>query len=158
MTDKNPTDYRRAAALINFRADENYAGFHSVLVESGQEDRQAHLLSATVEIYDHHLGRLRTAESLPLTAEWLQHQSTTEVHNAVTRAAAVIIAVRVGDQTTFAQIATEANQTIDGPAILVGAVTDVFSTLLPELSTPTGLKQLNDGVNRALQVENDPNE
>jgi hypothetical protein len=145
MTELNPTDYRRAAALINFRADGNTAGIHSVLVEAAQTNRVTPLLSATVETYDYHLGRLRTPDSLPLVTEWLQQQAAAEAFNAATtRAAAVILAVRDRDQTKFAQLATEANQTADGPGILVGAITDLYSMLLPELSTLTGLKQLND--------------
>jgi len=136
-----PVDYQRAAALISHRADASVEGMRYIAGEASQAGRTTALLIATIAAYLHIIGELRTESARTAIDEYLAISAGQHIALDARRAAIAAIAVRDGDTEAFNAVTAEANAR-GRAAHLAGAVLDLFSGLLPELGTPTGLRSL----------------
>ena len=141
-------DYRRAGVLISHRVNANILGIRAVTVEAIETDRWAQLLSALIEGYEFVLSELRTDQSLDMVGEFIDLATKQNVHPLMCQAAKAVVAHHDNDEDRFNQLLLETD-TAEKSALLLGSVTDLFTALLPELGTPTGLTMLAEWTARS---------
>jgi hypothetical protein len=148
-------DYRRAGTLISHRANANVQGIGAVTAEALETDRCPQLLSALIDGYEFILSELRTDQSLDMIGEFIELATNQNFNPLLCQAAKAVVAYHDNDDDRLDQLLLEAN-TPAKAALLLGSITDLFSVLLPELGTPTGLKNLAEWTERIANRENGP--
>jgi hypothetical protein len=146
---------RRAGTLISHRANANVAGIGAVTAEALETDRCPQLLSALINGYEFILSELRTDQSLDMIGEFIELATNQNFNPLLCQAAKAVVAYHDNDDDRLDQLLLEAN-TPAKAALLLGSITDLFSVLLPELGTPTGLKNLAEWTARIANRENGP--
>lgn len=149
-SDISPEDYRRAAALMTHRAaakDEDiHNGVRAILEEARDEGRLNRLLVALDTGYRVWINQIRAGNSQAWIDEWIDDTAENHEDLYTRRAARAIVAIRTGDQELFSSVASEANAEVNeggGGTRLIGAMSDVYFYLLPELATPGGRAALS---------------
>ena len=148
-------DYRRASTLISHRASANVAGISAVTQEALETDRCPQLLSALIDGNEFILSELRTDQSLDMIGEFIELATKQNFNLMLCQAAKAVVAYHDNDDDRLDQLLAEAD-TPAKAALLLGSITDLFSVMLPELGTPSGLKNLAEWTARIVNRENPP--
>jgi hypothetical protein len=159
MADQSLThaDFRRAAALITHRADGSSDGIRYIIEEAGELNRTTPLLRCLIDGYRMMTTELRTEQALLCIGEFIDLFASQDIEPNIRRAATAIITHRDHDIDGFNAVLLEANA--DGTAgSLLSAVIELHDRLLPELSTPYGLKTLAQWTARIADKEFKPDE
>jgi hypothetical protein len=151
MNAPDDADYHRAGLLISHRASANILGIRAVTVEAIEKDRCAELVSALIEGYEFILSELRTDQSLDLIGEFIELATKQNVHVLACQAAEAVVAHHDNDDDQFNNLLRDAD-TPEKSALLIGSITDLFNALLPELVTPTGLRNVAGWTERIAEV------
>lgn len=165
MSDFEPGDFRRAAALISHRASGNNAdvieGVLAIIRSAVDAGRLVYLFRAVDYCYRAWVGELRTERSREmvdgLIADIANTPPADDIGHYNQLAARAIIAMKAEDGAQFTVIAEEANassQGGDGGSRLVGALADLYHYVLPELATASGRQSLSEWTASIAQYEN----
>lgn len=137
-------DFRRAAALITHRAsadfDDVYDGVRAILEEAAARGRLTRLLLALDESYRIWLDRVGT-QPREAVDQFVDHTASQHQDLYTRRAAAAIQAIRRNDPASLNSLFGEANAEDGGPR-LIGAVSDIYATVIPELCSPEVIADL----------------
>jgi hypothetical protein len=157
------SDYRRAAALHSHRLNDDEAGVNEVLDGIKASGRPSIVLMALVDLLatvaEDHLGE-HGHEAFGETTEWLAANGRDE---HIRRAANMVRGYQIGDRDRQAAAAWSANQAEGGGRGLLTGISDVYSTLLPTMSSPGSLARFEAATmriaaretNRPLPTESD---
>ena len=154
--DPNIADYLRATALISHCATNDHDGMKAALGEAKTE-RLVPLLRALDAAYRVVIEHFRTPGAAQAIDDKIRALTTTEggdswdTYNRY--AARVIMAMRAEDRTAFNSVLEDVNRDY-APRRLIGAVADVYTKLLPELSTPAGEELMSNWIARLTDFEN----
>ncbi|MGE2835455.1 hypothetical protein [Mycobacterium sp. SMC-4] len=137
-------DFRRAAALMTHRASTNAddvnEGVRAILEEAVAHGRLTRLLLALDEAYRIWLDKVGAAPREAVDY-FVDHTASQHEDPYTRRAAAAIQAIRRDDVNALNALLIEVNAENGGPR-LVGAVSDIYTTAIPELSTPEVISDL----------------
>jgi hypothetical protein len=154
--DPDITDYLRATALIAHCATNDRAATKTALGEAKLE-RLVPLLRALDAAYRVVIEHFRTPEETQALDDEIRALTTTEggdswdTYNRY--AARAIMAMRDEDRGAFNSVLEDVNRDY-APRRLIGAVADVYTKLLPELSTPTGEEFISNWIARITEFDN----
>lgn len=149
-------DNRRAAALITHRAAADTQGIRYVMEQSNELNRSTQLLRSTINGYRHIAGELRTPDALLAMDEFVALcQNDDRVGPDIQRAARAVVTHVDNDITAFNQVLIEANND-DKAGGLINGLLSLYTTLLPELTTPYSLQQLGQWTARIAGFEEQP--
>jgi hypothetical protein len=141
-----PGDFRRAGALIVHRAsatgEDLYDGIRAILEEAIDRRRLTALLRAVDSCYRIWIEQLRDERSQQMIRELIDDVAATSEDRYNRHAAEVIIAMRDGNRSRFTEILDEVNADNQSGGRLIGAVSDIYAYVLPELATPMGRETL----------------
>lgn len=155
-----PGDFRRAGALITHRASATgtdlYDGIVAILEEAISRRRMTALLRAVDSSYRIWIDQLRDERSRQMIRELIDDLAVTSDDPPYVRhATAAIIAMRDQDRIRFTEILHEVNADMrPGGGRLIGALADIYASVLPELATPTGRETLRAWTIEAAKYDN----
>lgn len=155
MTDFEPEDFQHAAALISHRAHGNAAdaieGVRAIIQFAADAGRLVFLLRTVDHYYRMWIEELRTEGARAMVDELIADIASEPPAGDVglysQLAARAILAMKAEDGDEFTSVAEEANTSsagADGGSRLVGALSDLYHYILPELATPSGRKALSE--------------
>jgi hypothetical protein len=154
--DPNIADYLRATALISHCATNDRDGMKAALGDARTE-RLVPLLRALEAAYRTVIEHFRTSEEAQAIDDEIRALSTTEggdSWDAYNRyAARVIMAMLAEDRAAFNSVLEDVNRDYV-PRRLIGVVADVYTKLLPDLSTPAGEEFMSNWITRLTDFEN----
>jgi len=157
MTDAiatDPTDRRRAAALISHRAAANEIGARYIIDEARTAERMPQLLAAVIDIGGHLLDQLRTDIAAEAVLSMMETWSKVDDHIDYRLAATATLARPQGRHDDFNHAVTEAI-TAGQMAEVTNTAAQLFLTMMPELHSMKGRATLTQ-ITAAMSGEEDP--
>lgn len=151
MTDHQAADYRRAAAIAVHHRNHDADGIAAIVTEANDLDRGADLIHAVLGLHSIIMARLRTTDGINLIADYI-HGIATDQAGDYTRAARLIDHHgHENAESIAAELAAAA--TDNRIAEVFGALLNLYTFLLPELSSDTGIEWLHRHVHGLAGLE-----